>query len=329
MSAIIAGTDAGTTAPDVMSQSIDLGKPSRETKFPISQIIAPLVMLVIFFGLWYLMHYWGLRYFFDKDGGRLIPTPSQVFHDTIIRPIARERYIEGLKWTAVTAFGGLAITIVLGMSLAIAMSQARWVESAMYPYLVALQAIPILAVVPIIYAIFGGGLAPRFFVVIMISFFPIVTNTLFGLNSADPGQHDLFTLRGASRRTRLFRLQLPGAMPSIFTGFRISAGLSVIGAVVGEQFFRTGSKPGVGIVMDLYRTKGNYAPLWGGIIIACLLGIFTFLVFGMLSTLVIGHWYDGGQNRSASKYAPAVAKVVGSGMLVLLALLLVLSVIGD
>ena len=83
------------------------------------------------------------------------------------------------------------------------MSQAKWVERAICPYLVALQAIPILAVVPIIYSVFGGSLAPRFFVCIMIAFFPIVTNTLFGLHSADVGQHDLFTLRGASRWTRL------------------------------------------------------------------------------------------------------------------------------
>jgi len=300
VSTFTAGTARETNdsiAPDVVAETLGAAPQLQKDKFPLSRIFAPLVLLAIFIGGWYLMHSWGLRYFFDKDGGRLIPTPVKIWHDTIIRPIARDRYIEGLKWTSITAFGGLAVTIVIGVSLAIIMSQARWVESAIYPYLVALQAIPVLAVVPIIYAIFGGGLAPRFFVVIMISFFPIVTNTLFGLNSADPGQHDLFTLRGASRWTRLIKLQLPAAMPAIFTGFRISAGLSVIGAVVGEQFFRTGSKPGVGIVMDLYRTKGNYPPLWGGIIIACLLGIITFLAFGLLSKLVVGHWYEASQRK--------------------------------
>jgi NitT/TauT family transport system permease protein len=292
----VAASVAGV-APSELSAD-DLGpvsKPRTARRVPLSKIIAPLVLMAIFIGMWYMMHYWGLRFFFDKDGRRLVPTPLQVWQETIMQPIARERYIEGIKWTSIVAFGGLSITIVVGCCLAVLMSQARWVEGAVYPYLVALQAIPILAVIPLIYSVFGGGLTPRFFVCIMIAFFPIVTNTLFGLNSADPDQHDLFTLRNASRRTRLLKLQFPSALPYIFTGFRISAGLCVIGAVVGEQFFRAGSKPGVGIVMDIYRVKGIYAPLYGGVIIACLLGIFTFLLFGWIGKLAIGKWYEAGK----------------------------------
>ncbi len=264
----------------------------------VSRIVAPLVLFAIFIGLWYLMHYWGLRFFFDKNGERLIPLPTDVWERTVARKITRDDYIDGLGWTSYAAYGGLLITIVVGISLAVLMSQARWLESAVYPYLVALQAIPVLAVVPIIYTVFGASMAPRLFVCVMISFFPIVTNTLFGLNSADTGQHDLFTLRGASRWTRLVKLQLPSALPNIFTGFRISAGLSVIGAVVGEQFFRGGSKPGVGIVIEKWRVKGDYAPLWGGIILACLMGIVTFLAFGVLQKLVVGHWHESGQRKT-------------------------------
>jgi NitT/TauT family transport system permease protein len=300
MSTSVAGA-AEVEAPIALPASDEAAPPPEphgRKRLRLSQIMAPVALLVVFMGLWYMMHYWGLRFFFDKDGERLIPTPLQVWDQTVMRPIARRRYIEGVKWTGIVAFGGLAITIVIGCSLAVLMSQAKWMESAVYPYLVALQAVPILAVIPLIYSVFGGGLTPRFFVCIMIAFFPIVTNTLFGLNSADPGQHDLFTLRNASRWTRLMKLQLPSALPYIFTGFRISAGLSVIGAVVGEQFFRSGSKPGVGIVMDNYRVKGIYAPLYGGVIIACLLGIFTFLLFGWLGRLVIGNWYEAGKRNT-------------------------------
>src|SRR4029078_11146821 len=235
----VAGPDE-IEAPLIAPASDEMAEPRTPRRLRKSQIIAPVALLFIFIALWYMMHYWGLRFFFDKDGERLIPTPLQVWDQTIMHPIARRRYIEGIKWTGIVAFGGLAITIVIGCSLAVMMSQAEGMESAVYPYLVALQAIPVLAVIPLIYSVFGGGLTPRFFVCIMIAFFPIVTNTLFGLNSADPGQHDLFTLRNASRRTRLMNVQLPSALPNIFTGFRISAGLSVIGAVVGEQFFRAG-----------------------------------------------------------------------------------------
>jgi NitT/TauT family transport system permease protein len=151
---------------------------------------------------------------------------------------------------------------------------------------------PVLAIVPLINSVFGAGMGSRIFVCVMISIFPIVTNTLFGLNSADPGQHDLFTLCRASRFTRLRKLQYPAAMPAIFTGFRISAGLSVIGAVVGEQFFQQGEKPGLGILMERFRQKVRFPELYGCLLMIAVLGIAVFLVFGLLSRLVVGHWYE-------------------------------------
>jgi NitT/TauT family transport system permease protein len=139
--------------------------------------------------------------------------------------------------------------------------------------------------------VFGGGMASRIYVVVMISIFPIVTNTLFGLTSVDASQHDLFTLRNATRRTRLFKLQFPSAMPAIFTGYRISAGLAVIGAIVGEQFFRQGQKPGIGIVMEQFRQKLRYPAMYGGLIVASVLGITVFFVFSMIGKAVVGHWH--------------------------------------
>ena len=215
--------------------------------------------------------------------GQIVPEPSK---GTLSQRIA------GLGWTSYAAFIGLGVTILLGMALAVVMAQAAAAERSIYPYLVALQATPVLAIVPIIYSIFGGGMGSRIYVCVMISIFPIVTNTLFGLTSVDQSQHDLFTLRNASTFTRLTRLQFPAAMPSIFTGFRISAGLSVIGAIVGEQFFREGQHPGIGIVMEEFRQKVRYGPMYGGLLIAAALGIAVFFAFSMLSKLVVGHWHE-------------------------------------
>ena len=265
--------------------------PKERRAIEIATVVGPIVVLVLFVAAWHWMHTNGMRLLFDKPGF-LLPAPETVINDSFVNSIARGRLLNGLGWTTLVSLGGLAITIVLGVTIAVTMAQAAWVERAGYPYLVALQAIPILAIVPVIGVVFGQGLNARFFVCVMISIFPIVTNTLFGLMSADVGQHDLFTLRGAGRFTRLWRLQLPAAMPAIFTGFRISAGLSVIGAVVGEQFFRQGSKPGVGIVMETYRQKGIYPQMYGGLLIAAVLGISVFLIFGWIGKLVVGHWHD-------------------------------------
>ena len=87
-------------------------------------------------------------------------------------------------------------------------------------------------------------------------------------------------------------------MPNIFTGFRISAGLAVIGAIVGEQFFRQGEKPGIGIVMDDFRIKGRYPSMYGGLVVASLLGIAVFFAFSILGKLVVGHWHESQQRSS-------------------------------
>lgn len=284
------GTALAVTPPDV---GLELVGPqdNKRQGFEWSRIIGPTVIFVLFILLWRFMHGWGMRHIFDKPGF-LLPSPGDVVKQSFRNPLARAKLLNGLKWTTLVSLGGLAISIIIGVSLAVLMAQAKWVERSTYPYLVALQAIPVLAIVPVISSVFGGGLNSRLFVCVMISIFPIVTNTLFGLISADVGQHDLFTLRKASRWTRLVKLQLPSAMPAIFTGFRISAGLSVIGAVVGEQFFRQGSKPGIGIVMEEYRTKGIYPQTFGGLILAAALGIAMFLMFGWLAKRVTGKWYE-------------------------------------
>src|SRR5262249_53731683 len=146
----------------------------------------------------------------------------------------KEVLLVGLVPTTYVALTGLAIAIVLGMTAAILMSQAGWIERSLYPYAVVVQTIPIIALVPLIGFLFNYSFKSRVIACVMISIFPIITNTLFGLKSVDASLMDLFTLHGASRRTRLWKLQLPAALPAIFTGFRIAAGLSVIGAIVGD-----------------------------------------------------------------------------------------------
>ena len=97
--------------------------------------------------------------------------------------------------------------------MALAMSQAKWIERSLYPWAVASQTIPILALVPMIGFWFGFGLNARVIVCFIISLFPIVINSLTGLLSADRGLHDLFTLHHAGRRTRTMKLQIPAALP--------------------------------------------------------------------------------------------------------------------
>ena len=180
---------------------------------------------------------------------------------------------------------------MIGVVTAIAMSQAKWIERSFYPYAVFLQTVPILALVPLIGLWFGYGFGARLLVVVIISLFPIITNTLFGLLSADRELHDLFDLHTRSRWVRLVKLQLPASVPAMFTGFQISAGLSVIGAIVGDFFFGRGTK-GLGNLIQLYVNRLRPEELFGAIFFSTLLGLTVFIGFGWLRTRLTAHWYE-------------------------------------
>jgi NitT/TauT family transport system permease protein len=204
--------------------------------------------------------------------------------------------LEGMWSSTKVAFWGLLIAILLGFLLAIVMSQAKVVERAIFPYAVVLQAIPILAIVPLIGFWFGYGFASRVLVCVIIALFPIVVNTLFGLLSADQGMHDLFTLHKANRLTRLRRLMFPAALPAVFAGLRISAGLSVIGAIVGDFFFGQG-EVGIGQLLKRYANRLEGEQLFASVILSSALGVSVFLFFGWLSGRLIGKWAGESRGR--------------------------------
>jgi NitT/TauT family transport system permease protein len=264
-----------------------------------ARLIGPGVVFSLFIGFWYFTHY----VLMSEVRKFLVPPPHDVIHDAFLTwNIPRgaggsrtggglSRNLDGLWSSTQVAALGLGIAIVIGLALATAMSQAKWVENSFYPFLVGLQAMPILAFVPLIGAVFGFDFWSRVLVCIIISIFPIVANTLFGLISVDRGYHELMSLNGASRWTRLFKLQYPAAMPSIFTGLQISAGLSVVGAVVGDFFFRQG-EPGIGRLINTYQNSNETEQLYGAVIMSAALGIIVFWFFGFLGRRIVGHWHE-------------------------------------
>ena len=266
--------------------------PDKRERFTLTDYAGPAVVFVLFIAVWYLLS----QVILPSQKRFLLPTPHNVIADGFFVWRSGER--RGLQpillslWdTTKVALLGLAITIVVGMGLAVLMSSRRWLERATWPYLVAVQSAPILALTPLIRALIDGTQRQRVLVVVLISVFPIVSNTLFGLLSADKSQHELFTLQGASRWTRLSKLQFPAALPNIFVGLRISAGLAVIGAVVGDFYFAQGGVVGIGAQIDIYRNRLWGAELITAILLASALGLVVFLFFGWVQRLAIGRWH--------------------------------------
>lgn len=251
-------------------------------------ILPPLVLVAAGVGVWYFVSYVGM-----SEGRRfLVPPPHEVVNVGFLDWDNLHEILDGL-WSSVrVATIGLAIAVVLGVVLAVAMSQSKLVERAVFPVMVAQQATPILALTPLIALLFGTNQTSRVIVCVMITIFPIVLNSLFGLVSADTGLHDLITLHHGGRVTRLRKVMFPSALPAMFAGLRISAGLSVVGAIVGDFFFGRGEK-GLGQLIRQYSASSNYIPLlYAAVIVASVLGITVFLAFGALQNAVIGKWYD-------------------------------------
>ena len=264
----------------------------------VSDFAGPIIVFVVFIGFWYLLS----TKLLPQQKRFLLPTPHRVVKEGFLTWSAGSQ--RGLKpilmslWDSMKiAMSGLFLTIVIGTSLATLMATRRWVERATWPYLVALQSAPILAMTPLIRALIDGIQLQRILVVVLIAFFPIVNNTLFGLLSVDKSQHELFTLHNASKMTRLTKLQFPAAMPNIFVGLRISAGLSVIGAVVGDFYFRQGGVVGIGAQIDIYRGRLWGAELIASIVLASVFGLVVFILFGLLSKQAIGKWHTTTRGR--------------------------------
>jgi putative hydroxymethylpyrimidine transport system permease protein len=169
---------------------------------------------------------------------------------------------------------GLAISIVAGVAFALAMHLSRALRDAAYPLLVASQAVPIVVLAPIFVLAFDYGIGPKLAIVALICFFPLTVNVLDGLRSVDAEQLKLMRSFGASRLRTLRSVELPAALPSFFSGLRVAATVSVIGAVFGEW---AGADRGLGRLILLGINQLQTPRVFAGVIVLMLMSIALFL----------------------------------------------------
>jgi putative hydroxymethylpyrimidine transport system permease protein len=173
---------------------------------------------------------------------------------------------------------GVLVASLLGLILAIAMHLAEWFQRAVYPLVVASQTIPIVAIAPALVFWLGFGLKPELVVIALICFFPIVVTTLNGLQAVDPELVKLGRSFDGPRR-RIFRhVELPAALPGVFTGAKIAFAVAAIGAVFAEQ--SNGSTSGLGYLLELSLNQGLVSLAWATIVV---LSLFTIVLFALLS----------------------------------------------
>ena len=177
---------------------------------------------------------------------------------------------------------GLAISIVAGVAFALAMHLSRVLREAAYPLLIASQAIPIVVLAPIFVLAFDYGIGPKLAIVALICFFPITVNVLDGLRSVEPEHLKLMRSFGASRLRTLRSVELPAALPSFFTGLRVAATVSVIGAVFGEW---AGADEGLGRLVLLGNNQLQTPRVYAGVVLLTLMAVALFALVTLAERL--------------------------------------------
>jgi NitT/TauT family transport system permease protein len=188
------------------------------------------------------------------------------------------------------AFAGAALGgLVLGMLL----TSSRWLERSLFPYAVVLQVTPVVAIAPLIIIWAKNTTLALFICAWLVAFFPVVSNTVTGLNSTDAHLRDLFRLYGASKAQSMLWLRLPSALPYYLAGLRISGGLALIGAVVAEFVAGTGgTQSGLAyrILESAYRLR--IPRVFAALVLISATGILIFFVLSALSRMLLRHWHD-------------------------------------
>jgi putative hydroxymethylpyrimidine transport system permease protein len=181
--------------------------------------------------------------------------------------------------TLVEVLLGLALAVAAGVTFAVAMHLVRPLRDAAYPLLVASQAIPVVVLAPIFVLAFDYGLGPKLAIVALICFFPITVNLLDGLRSTEPELLKLMRSLGASRLRTLRSVELPGSLPSLFSGLKVAATVSVIGAVFGEW---SGADEGLGRLVLLGNNQLQTPRVYAGLVLLTLMAVALFALVALL-----------------------------------------------
>jgi NitT/TauT family transport system permease protein len=237
---------------------------------------------------------WAVGYF--EIQSFVLPAPSAI----------AETFVTEWPSLASSAWITLTITVeaflwalALGFLLAVVFAQNRTIESAFLPYAVTLQTTPVVAIAPLILIWVGADHADRAVLIlaIIVAFFPILANTTLGLRSADPQLKELFQLYGATRMQKLFKLQIPSALPYLLAGMKISGGLALIGAVVAEFVAGSGTSTGLAWRIIEASNRLQIAKMFAALALLSVMGIGIYSLLSALEWQLLHRWHEAARPK--------------------------------
>ncbi|MBL6614216.1 MAG: ABC transporter permease [Reyranella sp.] len=278
------GTDAEALAP-IADQPRWLGLAVTTWQ----KILAPVAIGLLVLGLWeFIVWKMAVPYY-------ILPGPWRILQALI----SDWKSLSGSLWITLQITGlALLAAVVLGALLSILFTQSKWLEMSLFPYAVILQVTPIVAIAPLIIIWVNDTLVSLLICAWIVAFFPILSNTILGLNSADHNLINLFQLYGASRWQTLRYLRLPAALPYFLGGLRISGGLALIGAVVAEFVAGSGGTAS-GLAFRIleagYQLK--IPRMFAALVMVSGTGVLIFLVLSLVSYLLLRRWHESAMHR--------------------------------
>jgi NitT/TauT family transport system permease protein len=218
----------------------------------------------------------------------VLPTPVQCFKAGL------EHFSELAGATFVTGFAavvGLTVATVIGSVFAIIVSQSKVLRAALFPYVLALQTVPIVAIAPLLIIWSGYTFRSVIIVTSIVSLFPITNSLVIGLTRIPQDPDDLFNIYGASRMQRMFRLQIPSSVNDFVTGLKTSSALSVIGAVIADFFVSSGtSLQGLGTLMTTWQTQIKTDALIAALFASAVLGFVIYGAVDLAARTLLARW---------------------------------------
>jgi putative hydroxymethylpyrimidine transport system permease protein len=239
------------------------------------KLAAPAALLGLLVGGWELLARLG------HVENYLLPAPSEVmsalWNDRDL--LAPDAWV-----TAREVLLGFGLALAVGVAIAVVLHLSPLLRRAIYPLVVASQAVPVIVIAPILVIWFGFGMTPKLIVIALICFFPLVVNTLDGLAGVDREQQKMMRTLGASRFDLLRRLELPAALPFLFSGAKVAVAVAVIGAVFGEL---VGSDAGLGHAIQVGTAELETARVFAAVLILSTMAIALFGLVALLERRVV------------------------------------------
>ncbi len=213
----------------------------------------------------------------------ILPLPGQVWQRFWL-VLGNGQLVWHTSITLGEVLGGLGLGLVVATALGYLIAKSPGLERALTPYIVASQAVPIVAIAPLLVIWFGSGLRSKVLICALIVFFPILINTVVGLRSVEPELHDLMRSLRASRWQIFTKLDVPAALPVWLAGLKVGATLAVIGAVVGEFI---GADRGLGFLVNFARGQYDTALVFVAVIALVVIALALYGLVSLIERLLL------------------------------------------